>query len=77
MDDSWKNRAACAGVDVNEFYDRAEEKGRSVHIKSIQERYCNRCPVKYECLIAGADEPYGIWGGQTQNERKRTFRISA
>ena len=31
---------------------------------------CAKCRVKKQCLEAGMDEPYGIWGGKTERERR-------
>ena len=32
---------------------------------------CFSCPVRLECLEAGLDEPWGIWGGSRPNLRAR------
>jgi WhiB family redox-sensing transcriptional regulator len=37
---------------------------------------CGLCPIRWECLqdaLAHAT-PYGIWGGQTEEERRATLR---
>ena len=31
---------------------------------------CAKCRVKKQCLEAGMNEPYGIWGGKTERERR-------
>jgi hypothetical protein len=37
------------------------------------------CPARAECLAytLAADEPDGIWGGLTRNERQRLTRLPA
>jgi hypothetical protein len=32
---------------------------------------CSTCPVWEECLEAGVDERWGMWGGLTPKERKK------
>jgi hypothetical protein len=51
---------------------------RSAVEKQIQaaKRVCRRCPVAAECGDAGRAEPFGIWGGLTEQER-RTGRVRA
>jgi WhiB family redox-sensing transcriptional regulator len=40
---------------------------------------CRTCPVREECLEWAliARERYGIWGGTTEQERRRLVRRSA
>jgi WhiB family redox-sensing transcriptional regulator len=70
----WRERAACLpypailffGVDDNEG--AAERHVREEEAKEI----CARCAVQSECLeyALSTREPYGIWGGLTELERK-------
>lgn len=32
---------------------------------------CARCHLRSECLERGLDEPFGIWGGLDESERRR------
>jgi hypothetical protein len=66
--EAWRARAACRGLGPDLFYDddpRIEAQARAV---------CARCPVAVQCGLAGRHEPAGVWGGQTEHERKRTKR---
>lgn len=36
---------------------------------AIGREVCHRCPVWAECLDAGIDEKWGMWGGLTPQER--------
>lgn len=58
--------AACGGVDVPEIFfldfDRLDPA-----VKAL----CASCPIRRECLAAGLDEPYGIWGGTTPHMREK------
>ena len=70
----WREEAACLsypavlffGVDDNES--PIERRAREEQAKSI----CANCSVRSECLdfAISAREPYGIWGGLTELERK-------
>ena len=73
----------CLGHDPNIFfpfseksgdsYSRNYQKGRenTLLAKSI----CAECEVSEECLMYSlAHEPFGIWGGKTERERKTLRR---
>lgn len=74
----WRERAACLpypsvlffGLDDNEA--PADRRAREDQAKSI----CETCVVKQECLEYALTmrEPYGIWGGLTEVERKARLR---
>jgi WhiB family redox-sensing transcriptional regulator len=76
----WTLDALCAQVDPELFY---VEKGASTR---PAKRVCNGvsgktdpCPVRAECLLyaLSRDEPHGVWGGLSWNERKRLARGAA
>lgn len=69
----WRNRAACREVSVDVFY---PEKGQSA---MPAKRICAKCPVKFECRMEAviSNEPYGVWGGMTERERRNERRILA
>jgi WhiB family redox-sensing transcriptional regulator len=70
----WRERAACLpfpavlffGLDDNES--PIDRRNREEEAKSI----CADCAVRGQCLefAISAKEPYGIWGGLTELERK-------
>lgn len=39
----------------------------------VAKTICQECPVRYQCLIVGVtnNEPWGIWGGKDNAERRR------
>lgn len=41
---------------------------------SAAKEVCSGCPVRLQCREAGVDEPFGIWGGLTEQERNRWGR---
>ena len=61
----WHERAACRGRgrEVNFFPERGEQ---VLPAKLV----CDGCPVKAECLAAGIDEHFGIWGGLSERGRR-------
>ena len=61
----------CAETDPEAFYPNWGE-GASIETR-VAKQLCSRCPVKDECLNYAliANEPFGIWGGMTTDERKR------
>lgn len=70
MNLSWRQRAACRGVDPDIFYPSADEEAEEA--KSI----CRVCPVREPCLEYALlnRERDGVWGGATERERRRIIR---
>ncbi len=74
IDDSWQLRALCRGNHSHLFFPpstferKDERERRELRARAI----CRVCPVMSECLeyAMRIREPYGIWGGFTENERK-------
>lgn len=74
-DRPWLRAAACKGREQSHaFYpplhheSRDERADRERRAKAI----CMSCPVQSACLeyALGIREPFGIWGGMTEYERK-------
>ncbi|GJF29559.1 transcriptional regulator WhiD [Kitasatospora sp. NE20-6] len=69
----WQLSAACRGVDSSLFFHPEGERGaaRSSREASAKE-VCMRCPVRAECAAhaLAVREPYGVWGGLTEDERE-------
>ena len=70
MNLSWRQRAACRGVDPDVFYPASDEEAEEA--KSI----CRVCPVREACLeyALANRERDGVWGGATERERRRLIR---
>ena len=74
IDDSWQLRGLCRGNHSHLFFppstfERKDERARrELRARAI----CRVCPVMSECLdyAMRIREPYGIWGGFTENERR-------
>lgn len=73
-DRSWQMKGLCRGNHSFLFFppshaERKEERERREHkAKAI----CSVCPVAEDCLEFAVEirEPYGIWGGYTETERR-------
>lgn len=74
------DEAACAGMDVNFFYDLEEMRnGNPVRKENLDtlRRLCTGCPLWAKCLEWGFEEErYGVWGGMMSQERD-AFHLSA
>jgi WhiB family transcriptional regulator, redox-sensing transcriptional regulator len=76
----WQVRALCRGNHSHLFFppstfERKEDRERrELRAKAI----CDVCPVKTDCLnYANAiHEPFGIWGGLTEVERRDEFVVA-
>ncbi|WP_122819890.1 WhiB family transcriptional regulator [Varibaculum vaginae] len=74
----WQYQGACRDLDTEQFFHPEGERGgtrkrRDDAAKAI----CAQCPVITECreYALAAQEPYGIWGGLTMEERRELIRI--
>jgi WhiB family transcriptional regulator, redox-sensing transcriptional regulator len=67
---TWRQRAACVGVEPEIFYPVSEEDAEQA--KAV----CAECEVRQSCLeFALANrERDGVWGGATERERRRIIR---
>jgi WhiB family redox-sensing transcriptional regulator len=70
MSASWRQAAACRGVDPEVFYPASEEESGPAKV------VCGRCPVRQPCLefALASREREGVWGGATERERRRMLR---
>jgi WhiB family transcriptional regulator, redox-sensing transcriptional regulator len=69
---SWRNYAACQGLDVEIFYPATEDEADAAEAKAV----CAECPVRQACLEYALNhrEREGVWGGATERERRRIIR---
>lgn len=67
---SWRELAACRGMDTRIFF---PEQGEDIRIPKA---VCESCPVSAECL-AEAEENHelGVWGGTTRRGRGQRMAI--
>ncbi len=68
----WQLFGACRGMDTAMFFHPASERDPAKSRRINQAKtVCNSCPVISECRTHAleAREPYGIWGGMSEDER--------
>jgi WhiB family redox-sensing transcriptional regulator len=69
----WQLRAECRGADCALFF-AAEYEPRDLRFRRerMAKQICRCCPVLAECRThaLSVGEPYGVWGGLSENERQ-------
>lgn len=81
-EDHWQELAACAQANWESaqqvphnpevFFPRRADGGQCAPAK----RVCGPCPVKAQCLEMGIREPFGVWGGLSEKERREAHRMN-
>lgn len=77
IDRTWQMKGLCRGNHSYLFFPpstverKDERERREIKAKAI----CSVCPVKEDCLEFALEikEPYGIWGGFTETERRQVL----
>ncbi|MCB0974932.1 MAG: WhiB family transcriptional regulator [Actinobacteria bacterium] len=81
FNESWHLRAACRGPETHLFFapSRFERRDERARRERRAKEVCARCSVRDECLMQAmsTSEPFGIWGGQTESERRRVHLAAA
>ncbi len=70
----WQLHGSCRGLDSSVFFSPEGERGRSRSVRVRRAKsICSSCPVRAECrkFALAAGEQYGIWGGMSEDERRR------
>ena len=77
---TWQYSALCRQHSTNLFFPPAtfEKKGDREKREFKAKAVCNGCPVKLDCLEEAKEieEPFGIWGGLNEVERKKNLIFS-
>lgn len=69
---NWQLASKCRGMDVEIFFHPASERRRQKQRRIDRAKaICQDCPVLEECRQQAlrTREPYGIWGGLSEEER--------
>jgi WhiB family transcriptional regulator, redox-sensing transcriptional regulator len=71
--DMWQDKAACYGIDPDVFFPTSEEEA------SPALTFCSVCGIRETCLAWALKngERYGVWGGLTEQQRRRLLRFVA
>ncbi|QOV98648.1 WhiB family transcriptional regulator [Rhodococcus pyridinivorans] len=73
----WQRHGRCRNADPSLFFGPESEGGPERTLREIEaKRVCRQCPVLLRCRqhALAHFEQYGIWGGLTENDRKRHRR---
>lgn len=81
LSDEWQAQGLCRGNHAHLFFPpstferKDERERREMRAKAI----CNVCPVIGECsaYAVAIREPFGIWGGMTESDRKHLVSVGA
>jgi WhiB family redox-sensing transcriptional regulator len=74
---SWHMEAACRAVDTSLFYSPEGERGpRRRRRERAAKEVCAGCRVAEVCAAyaVATREPYGTWGGLTEDDRRKLWR---
>jgi WhiB family redox-sensing transcriptional regulator len=69
----WQLRGLCRGKDSSLFFHPEGERGAARSSReSAAKEICLNCPVQIPCAdhALKVREPYGVWGGMTEDERE-------
>jgi hypothetical protein len=69
----WSDDALCTGLHSEMWFPPLFKDERSAPESQYYELgklVCDTCPVREQCAEAGAEEEYGMWGGQTPKDRR-------
>ena len=71
----WWSRAACASADPELFFPISHS-GPALGQVTRAKAVCARCDIQRDCLryALGAGSIQGVWGGMTEEERRRLLR---
>ena len=76
----WQLDASCRGMDVGHFYHPPDERNAAREQRIAEAKaICHRCPVIDKCLdhALRVREPYGIWGGHSEDERATLLGVQS
>jgi WhiB family redox-sensing transcriptional regulator len=74
---SWHMDAACRRMDTTLFYSPEGERGAQRARREVAaKRVCGSCKVLEVCAAyaIATREPYGTWGGLSENDRREVLR---
>lgn len=75
----WQYQGACREVSTEQFFHPQGERGSSRRNRAAQAKaICSTCPVIAQCRrhALAVREPYGVWGGLTEEERDAVYQRS-
>ena len=76
----WQMNGACRGQDPSVFFHPDGERGPAREAReAVAKAICFDCPVRVQCAShsLAVREPYGVWGGLSEDEREAIYRRGA
>lgn len=73
----WQMRGSCRSMSSDLFFHPERERGPARAVREARAKnVCRGCPVLAQCRdhALAVHEPYGVWGGMTEEERKQRIR---
>ena len=73
----WQFQGLCRTTNPDIFFHPEGERGPSRRRREARAKaICEQCPVLRECRehALAVHEPYGVWGGMTEEERDEVYR---
>jgi WhiB family redox-sensing transcriptional regulator len=76
--EDWRSRGACLNADPDVFFPISVAGASATQVRMAR-AICAGCPVRSDCTSFALDnrEITGIWGGTTDEERKKLRRARA
>lgn len=74
----WQHEGACRDLDTEMFFHPEGERGTARRRRAATAKaVCATCPVLEQCRAHAllSREPYGIWGGMTEEERRTNLVV--
>ena len=73
----WHDHAACRDAEPDLFFPDGNIRSARAQVKTAK-LICRGCPVRTFCLnwALASGQEHGIWGGLTEDERRRLHRRS-
>lgn len=73
--DHWRQRAACRDSDPHLFFPIGDSGPAAAHAEAAK-AVCRQCPVRVDCLeyALTSNQDAGVWGGATEEERRKLRR---
>lgn len=65
----WWESAQCRieNIPVEKFFNKGDLRQSKM--------VCRRCEVRFKCLAAHLQEPFGVWGGHSKDERTKVMLL--
>lgn len=76
----WQYEGLCRTTNPDTFFHPEGERGPSRRLRDARAKaICEQCPVIRQCAehALAVQEPYGVWGGMTEEEREEIYRERA